>query len=212
MYMARTDPWNPFRRNNPLTGGNPERNWLTRVHRDTPRSDQENTPPSAPDVLRRQVTGDSRLKQLARTAGDFIQSAFEVQLLKNIPLVDYILFHDWLYPNGKELNLDRALFLSQYYEQHYPQYQQKDIQYIEKGNTHSSESDLESLSLFGGDEDEDKLKKNINDNKYRKVLEAYEHDLQKGEQEGYHRDAYYRERDYRYKNELDNDPNNDPLG
>ena len=216
--MSHNNPWDPFGRNNPLTGGNPERNWLTRAHRDATQPDQENTRRPVQNFLKLQAR-DNRLERLAQTAGKFVQKAYEMSTLSQIPLGDYMMFHGWLYPDGKKLDLNRATYLAaqeqQYYRQYYPQR-------IEEAEIHFLKSFLKELSQIGdGDEHKHKHKKKANNNE-EALEEAYEAGKQEGEEEGYYRNAYYRNAYYRNKRyrdsyyrreeKLENDPNNDPLG
>ena len=220
--MNRSNPWNPFRRNRPSTGRNPERNWFTKVPSDTPQPDPENTRPSAPDFLKRQATGDSGRGRV----GKFVRKVAELVTLGQIPVTDQMLFHNWLHPNGKNLDLNRARYLAMqeqyYYQQYYPESGSRRVEEVEEAEIHFLKSFLEGLSKIGDGIDEHKHKPNRKGKINEAELEAYEAGKQEGEDEAYHRDQYYRAsyyRDKRYrdsyyrnKDKLENDPNNDPLG
>ncbi len=220
--MSRNNPWNPLGRNNPLTGGNPERNWLTKVHSDTPQSGPENTRPLVPDFLKRQATGDSGRGR----AGKFVRKVAELVALGQIPLADQMMFHDWLHPDGKNLDLNRATYLATqeryYYQQYYQESGPQGVERVEEAEIHFLKSFLEGLSKIGDGIGEHKHKHNRKGKRNEEALEAYEAGKQEGEDEAYYRDQYYRAsyyRDKRYrdsyyrnKDKLENDPSNDPLG
>ena len=65
--------------------GSPERNWLTREHRDIPQPNQENTHRPV-DPLRRQSTGDSGRERLAQIAEKFVRKAAALVTLGQIPV------------------------------------------------------------------------------------------------------------------------------
>jgi hypothetical protein len=116
--MPRT---NPFGRNKPLAGGNSKRNGHPRVHRDTTQSRPENMRPPVPDIVKQQAAHNSRLEQVKKFAMNFLQTAYELHIASQIPSTDYILFHDWLHPNGKDLDIDRAQHLAERAKQYYDQ-------------------------------------------------------------------------------------------
>jgi hypothetical protein len=213
--MNRRNTWNPLGRNNPSTGGNSERNWFTRVHRDTPQSGPENTRQPVPDFLKRQATGDSGRER----AGKFVRKVAELVALGQIPLADQIMFHDWLHPDGKNLDLNRATSLAmqeQYYYQQY--YQGPSPQRAEEAEIHFLKSFLEKLSKIGDDDDDgehkhdDSRKRKRDKRREEEALEAYEAGKQEGEDKEYYRNKHYRDSYYRNKEKLENNPNNDPLG
>ena len=216
--MNRPNPWNPLRPNNPLTSGNPERDWLTRVHSDAPQPDQENTRRPIQDFLKRQATGDSGWKRAMQTAGKFVRKAAELVALGQIPLADQMLFHDWLHPNGK-LDMSRATYLAQQEQYYYQQYNQESgPKRVEEAEMHFLKSFIKEISKIGDDDGEHRHKKSHKkkvDNK--EAVEAYKYGKQDGEEEEYYRNAYYRNKHYRdlyYQHEenLEDDPKNAPLG
>src|SRR5271157_3590808 len=164
MHMSRSNPWNPLGRNNPLTGGNSERSRLAKVYGDNPQPDQEKIRQNSIDVAKQMLKGknDSNLLEphkmdisFMERAGKFVRKVAELAALGQIPLADQIMFHDWLHPDGKNLDLNRAIYLSmqeQYYYQQY--YQGPSPRRVEEAEIHFLKSFLEKLSKIGDDDDD----------------------------------------------------------